>query len=71
MLKKMDLKRKLITAFLVVTLLGALCGIEGIISTRHLNSVYSFALNQYGLPLADLDMEPWRSLLPGALSTIW
>ncbi len=54
MLKKMDLKRKLITAFLVVTLLGALCGIEGIISTRHLNSVYSFALNQYGLPLADL-----------------
>ena len=50
----MDLKRKLITAFLAATLLATVSSVEGILSTRHLNSVYSHTLNEYGLPLADL-----------------
>lgn len=54
MLKKMHIKKKLILAFLLVTLMATLSGIMGLACTRYVNSTYAFALNTFGLPLGDL-----------------
>lgn len=54
MLRKMHLKKKLIVAFLTVTLLATLSGIAGLACTQYVDSTYSFALNNFGLPLGDL-----------------
>lgn len=54
MLKKMHLKKKLIIAFLTVTLLATVSGVAGLACTRYVDSSYSFALHNYGIPLGDL-----------------
>ncbi len=54
MLKKMHLKKKLIVAFLLVTLMATISGIAGLACTQYVNSTYSFALHNFGIPLGDL-----------------
>ncbi len=54
MVKKMHIKKKLIIAFLLVTLMATLSGFVGLACTRYVDSTYSFALNNFGTPLGDL-----------------
>lgn len=54
MLKKMHLKKKMLIAFLTVTILAIFSGIAGLACTRYVDARYSFALNNFGLPLGDL-----------------
>lgn len=56
MLKKMRLKKKLIIAFLVVTLTATFSGIAGVLCIEYLNSRYAFAMTNYGYTLGDLGL---------------
>ena len=54
MLKKMRLKKRLILAFLIVTLTATLSGITGLVCIQYVNSKYSFAMTTFGYTLGDL-----------------
>lgn len=54
MFKKLQLKKKLIIAFLIVTLTAILSGIAGLVCIQYVNSKYSFAMTNFGYALGDV-----------------
>lgn len=54
MIKKMNLRRKIVVAFFLVTMLAIVSGITGLTGIRQVNRAYSEALTSYGLPLGDV-----------------
>lgn len=54
MLKKMQLKKRLVLAFLIVTLTATLAGLAGLVCIQYVNSKYSFAMTNFGYTLGDL-----------------
>ncbi len=54
MFKKMRLKKKLIIAFLIVTIAANLSGIAGLVCIQYMNSKYSFVMTNFGYALGDV-----------------
>ena len=56
MLKNMKISKKLILAFVLVTIISGIAGIVGFVQMKNMNASYSYALTNYGFSQGDIGL---------------